>query len=143
MSDNIISKYLTDSQMEEIAAQEYRAIIREKLKKDAERIIGNVSHTMIWPAIDEALDGKAAEVIKAKVLAAIAKIGSYDVFRNADHWNSEKSIGQKELELAVKEAAPALKARVEEVMSQFDGADIRAALEDAACDVITSAFNRK
>lgn len=141
--DSVLKEYISDEQMAEIAVAEWTMIVRTKLEKDAERIIANVAQEILWPAIDAALDGNACELIKAKTLKNIESLSEFSIFRKANYWEKEESVGQMELNKAIRECSPQLKVRVAEVMSAYDAADIRAALEDAAMDVIRDAFSNK
>ena len=87
-----ISDYIDESQIRDIIAEELRSAI----KQDAERVLSNMSYQVLFGAVDKALEGESAEIIKAQVLKKIESgITDYAVFHKSYYDCKDISEGQR------------------------------------------------
>ena len=98
--------------------------IREQLcyaiKKDSERILSNTAYGVVFEAVDKALDGQMQETIKTKVIEIIGKLSNFELFREKNAYGDPQSFGMAVLNNAIEENRPVIKARVKEVVDNFD-----------------------
>ena len=119
--------------------------IREQLqyaiKKDAERILSNTAYSVVFDAVDKALDNKAKDIIKEKVLDCINKLSEFYVFRSANTWDKEASVGRDIIDKALVDNTSTIYKRVEGVISNLDiEGKIEERIEDSLEDILLTAL---
>jgi hypothetical protein len=111
-----IEDYLSKEEI----VEEIKFQIQKKVNKDAERILSNTAYGVVFEAVDKALDGKMQETIKTKVIEIIGKLSSFELFREKNAYGDPQSFGMAVLNNAIEENRPVIKARVKEVVDNFD-----------------------
>lgn len=96
-----IDKYISEEEKRWIAIEEWRKMVREACKGNAERIMGNIAHDVVGKMVDEALGENANRIIADKAIAVIDELSVYSVFRRADAWDRAESPAYKALMDAV------------------------------------------
>lgn len=77
-----IEDYLDKEEIKELISYE----ISKSAKNDAERILSNTAYSVVFDAVDKALDNKAKDIIKEKTLDIINNLSDFCLFRRADAW---------------------------------------------------------
>jgi len=125
--------------------------IREQLqyaiKKDAERILSNTAYSVVFDAVDKALDNKAKDIIKEKTIDIINKLSDFCLFRRADAWGGKASVGQEIVDKALIDNTDAIYKRVESVISGLDiegriTQRVDDSLEDILLTVLKNGLNK-
>lgn len=110
---SIIERHLSDAELKEIAAEEWREMCRDYFSRIGHGVaIGNVAYPMVRQAVDEALGGKADELIAQKAVEIIKDLSAYTVFHAPNIYDREPSDSWKLLQKAVIENADLLRERV-------------------------------
>lgn len=116
-------KYLSQDEMKEIAIQEWRNMCREACNGNAERIISNISHSVIAQMVDESLGDGSRELIRAKAIEAIHKLSEFTVFRRADVWDRGESPAYKILMESVASKKSLIDKKVEHAINTISKRD--------------------
>ena len=119
--------------------------IREQLqyaiKKDAERILSNTAYSVVFDAVDKALDNKAKDIIKEKVLDCVNELSEFYVFRSANAWDKEASVGRDIIDKALVDNTSTIYKRVEGIISNLDiEGKIEERIEDSLEDILLTAL---
>ena len=79
-ASEIIERHLSAEQMQEIAADEFRAMCREYFNSGKLDAISNVAYTIVREAVAEVLGESADDLIRDKAIEVINGLSSYTVF---------------------------------------------------------------
>lgn len=131
-----IDDYLSDSDKKQIATEAFREACQARAHKDFERILSNSAYALVGAEVDKALDGSMVDTIKSKAIEVINSLSSHTVFSPPNAWDREASQGWKHLQLAVNNSSDQIKARVAEVIAEYNSSDLRGLLEDRLVDAI-------
>lgn len=134
-----VTDYLSADDMRRIAEEEFRTVCRVKAHADFERILSNASYALVQRVVDAHFDGNMVETVKRKAVEVIEQLSAFTVFRRPDAWERDPSIGWAQLQDAVKNAAPLIQKRVEEIIAGMSDDDLRQMIEER---VTTAIFER-
>lgn len=129
--------YLTDDDVRRIVSEEFRDVVRAKVRADFERILTNAAYELVRREVDAVFDGGMAEFVKEKAVGVIKELSAFTVFRRPDAWDKEASKGWVHLQSAMDEAKPQIAERVSEVIAGMDVSDMRYLIESKVSDVLT------
>lgn len=127
-----LDEYLSDAEKKEIVRAEFASVAKRKVQADFERIISNAGYDVVWKVVDEHFDGNAIEVLKAKVIDVIGTLTPYNVFREKDNYQRDKTVGQQMLDQAITDAYPAIKEKAIAIVDEIG--------EDAMVSIIERRF---
>ena len=96
-------KYLSDTELKDIASEEWRSMCRSYFSEEKATKISNVAYHHVQDAIDEALDGRADELIAEKAIDVINGMSSYTVFHKPDVYDNKPSESWKLLQKIIKD----------------------------------------
>jgi hypothetical protein len=111
-----VEDYLSKEEITEMIRYRLDDVIR----KDSERILSNTAYGVVFEAVDKALDGQMQETIKTKVIEIIGNLSNFELFREKNAYGDPQSFGMAVLNNAIEENRPVIKARVKEVVDNFD-----------------------
>ena len=131
MSAIAFEDYLSEERKQEIAEAAFRDICEEKFRRDAERIFSNAAHEVVWKIVDGAFDGRAAEMIAAKVPVIIEGLTEYSIFRAKSVFDREESPGHEALKEAINKHKAALEDRVAHLAGEVTKNDVIEMLLDS------------
>ena len=137
-----IEDYLTQDEIKE----ECRCAIRNSVyemfcakESDVDRLISNLGYEFIFEAVSEAI-GKDAENAIAEKVAELIKDDSsirYEMWRKNDAWNRTESPATKILHKAIEDNEQLMRERVHDAIVNFEFPDVREAMYDIACEVVS------
>lgn len=133
MADKVeiaISDYLSDSEMRQIAVDAFREVAATKAREDFQRILDNAAYELVRREVDTVFDGGMAETVKAKAIQVIAGLSAFTVFKKPDAWCRESSVAWTHLQAAMRDAQPAIEARVNEIIASMDHDDLSELISD-------------
>lgn len=134
-----IEDYLSKEEITEMIR--YR--LNDAIRKDSERILSNTAYGVVFDAVNKALDGQMQETIKAKVVEIIGKLSNFEIFRKKNAFGDPESFGMTVLNDALEENRPVIKARVKEVVENFDiNKIIEERLEDSLEDILLTVLSK-
>jgi len=122
-----INKYLSEEDKTEIAKEEFKLIVREKVLEefkndkrlgskrmaDYERVICNAVFYYLEGEIDKLISQDTKELIKEKVLKAIKNQDyNYSLFRSKSAWDTENSPAQQVVIDTIQEIRPEMKEKL-------------------------------
>lgn len=136
-----LSDVLTKEKMAEIAEDEMRYAIRNKLStlSDFEILLNNSSYRIFWKLIDEAYQANGMdfkELLKNKIVESIDKLSPYSVFRDLDYGRKNQSVGQKMLDEIVVESRPKIESRVTKIIQEYNFMELYEDITDTIYEVI-------
>ena len=136
--------YVTGEQIENAIISEVKTIVRDKLVNDVERILSNTAYSVVWDAVDLAIDGKAKDVIKEKALKIIENVSSYSVFRKKDLWGKDESVAYSTLQSAVEENKNVIRENVKKIIDSYNYSTAinEELITDAVIEIIKSRFQK-
>lgn len=120
--------YLSEDEQKEII----KDVFREKVTKDAERILSNTAYSCVFSAVDEIMDGKAKAMISEKAIEIINDLTSFTVFHPKDAWGNPPSEAWNILMQACRENKPLIQERLKEVISNLDEDQFRETIKEEA-----------
>jgi hypothetical protein len=123
-------KYLSAEKREEIAVEVFSQFCADKFKNDAERIFSNAAYRAVWAVVDEKFDGKAAEMVAAKVPQIIADLSAFSVFRSQPLAGEKKGPGLIALEQAIERHRTTLGVRIVDLCAEITKEDVLQMLAD-------------
>ena len=136
----IFERYLTDSQMAEIAAEEWRAMCRTYFASAGPLVaIKNVAYSAVKQAVDEALGGSADKLIAEKAIGIINDLSTYVVFHAPDVWDKEPSESWKVLQRVVRENEDLVRDQIRRHIHNISKADALAIIKSAKLTIETGA----
>ena len=114
-----IEDYLSHSQMEEIAKEEFRKIVRSKLdsEKTISRIIGNAAYYKSYDILDNSLPEDWQEEVRSNVEKIVKEGKSYNIFRYNWSDNRPESEASRVVEQAIKDNKDKIIEQVNEIVS--------------------------
>lgn len=127
---------LTEDQMRDIAADEFRRAVRAHAAADFERILSNAGYALVNREVDAAFDGKMAETVRTKAIEVIDGISAHTVFRAPSAWEPEPSIAYKHLQAAMQDAKPLVAARVHQIIEAMSEERLRDLIEATLTETI-------
>lgn len=123
-SVGLIERHLSEDQMKEIAADEWRSMCRDYFGRIGHSVaIGNVVYPMVRRAVDETLGGDAVKLIAEKAIEVISDLSAYTVFHAPNVYDKEPSEAWKVLQSIVKDNRAALEARIQHHIHNLSKAD--------------------
>lgn len=142
-----ISDYLSQSQMEEIVADELRRIVRQKLSSDSEvqRIIGNAAYYKAYDILDNSLPEGWVETVTGKVKEVVNDAKYYNIFRYNWSTNMPESQASRIVEQTVVENKDKIITQVNEILDEKVRADAGSFVErliDSFYNTFTVKFER-
>ena len=142
-----ISDYLSQSQMEEIVADELRKLVRAKFSSDAEitRLIGNSAYYKAYGILDNTLPKDWVEIVTSKIEEVVKEVKSYNIFRY--DWSTYKptSEASRIVERTVAENKDKIITQVNEILDEKVKADANTFVErliDSFYNSFTVKFER-
>ena len=134
-----IDEYLSKDEIVETIRYRLDDVIR----KDAERILSNTAYAVVFEAVDKALDNKAKDIIKEKVLDCINNLSEFDVFRRANAWDKESSVGQEIVDNALFDNTSEIYGRVKSAIDSINiEGKIEEKIEDSLEDILLTALKK-
>jgi hypothetical protein len=134
-----IEDYLDKDDIVEIIRYRLDDVIR----KDSERILSNTAYAIVFEAVDKALDNKAKDIIKEKVLDCINNLSEFDVFRRANAWDKESSVGQEIVDKALVDNTSEIYGRVKSAIDSINiEGKIEEKIEDSLEDILLTALKK-
>lgn len=136
-----IEDYLTEDDMREICEEEFKKAVRTYFRheQDVTRILSNAGYEIVHREVDKYVAGEQSftEVIKDNVDRVISNgLNTWDVFRAADAFGNQSSVGYKILQEAVKNSKEQIVRNVEKVVEDYPYDEIREAIKDALYEVL-------
>lgn len=117
--------------------------LNEAIRKDAERILSNTAYSVVFEAVDKALDNKAKDIIKEKVLECINNLSEFYVFRRADAWDKKASVGQEIVDKALVDNTSEIYNRVKNVIANINiEGEIEGRVNDSLEDILLTALKK-
>lgn len=141
-----IEDYLSKEEIKDECKRAIRHNIYDKYKKEAEldRLISNLSYEFIFTEIAQCINEDVETLIRNKVIELL-KDGSsirYELFRKADAWDRETSVGYKILEQAIKDSENLIREKVTTVINNYDFGSSQE-IYDKIMDCVTSIIDEK
>jgi hypothetical protein len=134
-----VEDYLDKEEIKELISYE----ISKSAKNDAERILSNTAYGVVFDAVDKALDNKAKDIIKEKVLDCINNLSEFDVFRRANAWDKESSVGQEIVDNALVDNTSEIYGRVKSAIDSINiEGKIEEKIEDSLEDILLTALKK-
>ena len=133
-----VERYLGEDEMREIAEDELRKALRRRLDTQYSQdvLVANAANICVWDAVNEVMGEDARQAIARRIPEVIASLDKYSVFRKADQWRKEDSLGQQMLECALRDERRVLELRVAEILTGLDASDLRCMVTDAVHDAV-------
>ena len=125
-----LDAYLSDADKREVCTEAFRAAVTKRTEKDFERILSNAGYHLVSAQVDAAMGGDMQAVIASNAVKVINKLCTFTVFGKPDAWGREASRGWVHLQAAMDEAAPAIRARVLEIVANLDEETLREIIVD-------------
>lgn len=139
-----VRDYLSDDRITEICEEEIRREIRKTFgnEDDLVRLIGNVSHTVLFDAISETIGEDALCVLRDKVSALLAddKSIKYALFRQRDMWGGRDSAAVVMMDEIVKRNKPYVESIVKKAIADFAFDEAKEEIYDVAASAIRDAL---
>jgi hypothetical protein len=129
-----IEKYLSEKEIRNIIESELRINVKQKLTQsiDFERIFNNAAYHIVFQLIDEAVDGKAKELIKQKTIEIIKdNKSSFGVFRRKDAWEKEESPAYAHMKKVVNENLNIIEDNVKAALKTIPKKELSESLKEA------------
>jgi hypothetical protein len=134
-----VEDYLDKEEIKELISYE----ISKSAKNDAERILSNTAYGVVFEAVDKALDNNAKDIIKEKVLDCINNLSEFDVFRRANAWDKESSVGQEIVDNALVDNTSEIYGRVKSAIDSINiEGKIEEKIEDSLEDILLTALKK-
>jgi hypothetical protein len=134
-----VEDYLDKEEIKELISYE----ISKSAKNDAERILSNTAYAIVFEAVDKALDNNAKDIIKEKVLDCINNLSEFDVFRRANAWDKESSVGQEIVDNALVDNTSEIYGRVKSAIDSINiEGKIEEKIEDSLEDILLTALKK-
>jgi len=122
--NGMIERHLSDDQMKEIAAEEWRSMCQDYFNRIGPAVaVGNLAYPMVRRAVDEALGGDAIKLIAEKALEVIDELSPYTVFHAPNVYDREPSEAWKVLQSVVKDNRAAIEARIQHHIHNLSKSD--------------------
>lgn len=117
-----IADYLSEEEIKECCRDAIKSAIYDRTSRseaETERLLTNLSYEFVWKMVDEAIGGGLEQKIRLKTVEVIDTLSSFTVFHEKDAWDRQESIGHKIMEEEIVAARPQIKARVEQIISEY------------------------
>lgn len=146
-----IKNYLSEEEIKEICKDTMREIIKEQFRSEADvdRVISNLSYEFLFKQISESIGKDATTLIKSKVKKLLQNDSAikYELFRRADSWDRQESVGYTILKQAIKDNSDLINQRVKDIIDTYNFGnrqEIKYAIEDCVHSYIANKlFNEK
>ena len=102
-ASEIIERHLSEEQMQEIAADEFRTMCREYFNRCRTDAISNVAYTIVREAVAEVLGESADDLIRDKAIEVINGLSPYTVFHEPSAYSREATPAWKLLQKVVRD----------------------------------------
>jgi transcription termination factor NusB len=136
MSDIDFGQYLSEEERKSIAEDAFRQHCAANFKADAERIFSNTAYHAVEKLVNEAHDGKTAEIIAEKTLEVINRLSEYTVFGRKDSWEKQDSEGYKALNDAIIRHKDAIDERLKKIIDELDPVELTEMLRERAAELL-------
>lgn len=137
-----IDDYLSFSEIKDICIEAIRDAVYENYRQkesDIDRLISNLGYEFIFEAVSKAIGKDAEEMIARKVseLAQKDDVVKYEMWRRNDMFGREDSPAIKIMNEAIEDNKFYIRALVSKVIDNFEFTDVKDAIYDMACEVIS------
>ena len=134
-----IEDYLSDNEIHNIVAEEFREKVQESLRRNGvTTFIANLGYQNVFEQINKEAPN-FEEDIKIKTKEVIDNLSSYSVFRKKDLVDREDSLAQKYLEQAGESNKNLIEQKVIEILNKLGKDDISyeisSIIEDKICNL--------
>lgn len=136
---DFISRHLSDEQMTEIAAEEWRRMCRDYFTRNHATAIGNITYPMVRELVSEVLGGDADQVIRDKALEVINGLSSYTVFHEPNVYDTKPSPAWALLMKAVEDNREVVEERVRHHLHNLSKNDALEIIKSAKLTIQTGA----
>lgn len=124
-----VADYLSEDEMKNIAAQEFRAVCKNSSSQNFERIISNAAYYLVGDLVDQHFDGKLIEVLKINTIKVVEGLSSHTVFSPPSAWDRAASKGFEHLQSLLDEQKPLIAERLKAVIENYNSEDLREMVE--------------
>lgn len=131
-----VSDYLDESDMKQIATEEFRSVCARSSKENFERIISNSAYYLVGDLVDEHFSGGMVEILKAKTIEVINGLSSHTVFSPPSAWDRQASKGFEYMQSALDALKPEIHDRVKQVIASYSSEDLRDLIESQVSTAI-------
>lgn len=132
-----IYDYISESEIKEIIKESVRDVVSRQVRTNMERIITNSAYDVVWSAVDDAMDGKAVEILNNKVLSIIDGLNEFNVFRKPDAWGRDSNSPYDMLKKAVENNVDVLEEQVRNKMTTLSKSEINAIAKEVMKEKLT------
>lgn len=108
-------------------------------ESEVNRLISNLGYEFIFEAVSKAIDEDAEKIIAEKVAELIKDDSSikYEMWRKGGTWDNIESPAIKILYRAIEDNEQLMRERVQEAIVDFEFPDVRDAMYDVACEIVS------
>lgn len=124
-----VSDYLDESDMKQIATEEFRSVCAKSSKENFERIISNSAYHLVGELVDQHFDGELIETLKVNAIKVVNSLSSSTVFSPPNAWDRQASKGFEHMQSALDELKPEIHVRVKQVIASYSSEDLRELIE--------------
>jgi len=124
-----IDNYLSEEEKKEFAIEAFKEAIKAtifkgkqgvQLDSDIQRIIGNISHSIVMEEVQKHIPN-CEELIKKKTLDIIIKNDfTYQVFKKKDAWHTEESLAVTYMNETINANKELFQKRIKETIENYD-----------------------
>lgn len=136
-----IEDYLSESEMKDIAKEEFALFIRNNLRKesDFDRILTNLSYEYIFKAISEETGKDVLTYIKDKIETLLQDDShiSYLLWRKKDAWENEESPAITIMNQAIKDNHEFIENKVHKLIDNYNFDEIKDEIYDILCESLS------
>lgn len=141
-----ISDYLSEEEIKEECKYAIRQLIYNTYNNESriDTLISNLSYEFLFKQISKCIDKDAETLIRNKVIELLENDSSikYELFRKANAWDREASVGYKILEKAIKDSENLIREKVTAAINDYDFGNSKE-LYDEIKDCITSIIDNR
>lgn len=136
-----ISDYLSKEEIKEECKCAIRHLIYNTYNNESriDTLISNLSYEFLFKQISKCINKDAETLIKNKVIELLEDDSNikYELFRKANAWDRETSVGYKILEQAIKDSENLIREKVTTTINNYDFGNSRE-IYDTIMDCVTS-----
>lgn len=110
-----------------------------KHESDIDRIISNLGYEFVFEAVSKAIGKDAEKEITETVCKLMQDRAAikYEMWRKKDAWERNESPAIKIMYETIEDNKALMRERIREVINDFDFPDVRDAMYDVACEVVS------
>ena len=125
-----ITAYLDADEMKQIARDTFAQHCLQKFRDDHERIFSNAAHHIVLKLVNEAVDGKAMELVAENTKRCIKQLSPFTVFGRKGVYDRDNTEGYKLMVASVKKHAERVENRVAAMIDTISKDDVLNAIMD-------------